>query len=90
MESRPSIFVTDTFYEEPTTTEISEDLYNGSDEVKEQETTTERQENENIDILEQPQEMEKTDFPHLFDKVTPNRIHHMLHELTTSKGVDGT
>ena len=89
MESRPSIFVTDTFYEEPTTTEFSEDLYNGSNEVKEQETTTERQETENIDILEQPEEME-TDFPHLFDKVTPNRIHHMLHELTTSKGVDGT
>ena len=89
VESRPSIFVTDTFYEEPTTTEFSEDLYNGSNEVKEQETTTERQETENIDILEQPQEME-TDFPHLFDKVTPNRIHHMLHELTTSKGVDGT
>ena len=88
MESRPSIFVTDTFYEEPTTTEFSDDLYNGSNEVKEQETTTERQETENIDILEQPQEME-TDFPHLFDKVTPNRIHHMLHELTTSKGVDG-
>ena len=89
MESRPSIFVTDTFYEEPTTTEISEDLYNGSNEVKEQETTTERQETENIDILEQPHKME-TDFPKLFDKVTPNRIHHMLHELTTSKGVDGT
>merc|ERR550532_639519 len=31
----------------------------------------------------------ETDFPQLFDKVTPNRIHHMLRELTTSKGVDG-
>ena len=85
----PSIFVTDTFYEEPTTTGYSEDFYNGSNEVKEQEITTETQETKSIDILEQPQEME-TDFPKLFDKVTPNRIHHMLHELTTSKGVDGT
>ena len=85
----PSIFVTDTFYEEPTTTGYSEDLYNGSNEVREQETTTDRQKTMSIDILEQPQEME-TDFPQLFDKVTPNRIHHMLRELTTSKGVDGT
>lgn len=85
----PSIFVTDTFYEEPTTTELSEDFNESSKEIKEQETTTEIQGIKDIDILEQPKEMD-TDFPHLFDKVTPNRIHHMLHELTTSKGIDGT
>ena len=84
----PSIFVTDTFYEEPTTTEFSEDYYHGSKEINEQETTTETQEIKDIDILEHPKEME-TDFPQLFDKVTPNRIHNMLHELTTSKGIDG-
>ena len=86
INGKASIFVTDTFYEKPEpATEISVDLYH---DIKEQETTTERQEIRNIDILEQPQEME-TDFPPLFDKVTPNRIHHMLHELTTSKGMDG-
>ena len=84
----PSLFVTETFYEEPTTTEFSEEFYEGSKEIQEQETTTERQGMKDIDILEQPKEME-TDFPQLFDKVTPNRIHHMLHELTTSKGIDG-
>lgn len=84
----PSIFVEDTFYEEPTTIEFSEDVYDGTKEIKEQETTTEIQGIKDIDILEQPKEME-TDFPQLFDKVTPNRIHNMLHELTTSKGIDG-
>ena len=84
----PSIFVTETVYEEPTTTEFSEEFYEASKEIKEHETTTERQGMKDIDILEQPKEME-TDFPQLFDKVTPNRIHHMLHELTTSKGIDG-
>ena len=86
VEGKASIFVTDTFYEEPEpATEIPEELYN---DINIKQTTTEKQEIRNIDILEQPQEME-TDFPPLFDKVTPNRIHHMLHELTTSKGMDG-
>ena len=82
----------DTFYEEPTTTTYLEDLFQISSEknqIMTQSTSTEGSTPGILnDNLELPQGL-GGDFPPLFDKVTPNRIHHMLHELTTSKGIDG-
>lgn len=88
MEGRASNFVTDSVYEKPTTREFLEDLNYESNESMDEETTTKVQGLKIIDVVEQPQELE-TDFPKLFDKVTPNRIHNIIHELTTSKGMDG-
>ena len=92
MDGKSSIFVTDTFYEEPTTTTYLEDLFQTSSEknqIMTQSTSTEGSTPGILnDNLELPQGL-GGDFPPLFDKVTPNRIHHMLHELTTSKGIDG-